>query len=74
MKIDHAITHLTFFHMALVHLTWYCGTWLDTITPDTYITLHIHDYYFYGDLAWLLYSYQTSGAPELLCSWTPEPL
>ena len=34
------------FHMVLVHLTWCCDTWLDTITPDTCITLHIHDYHF----------------------------
>ena len=53
------------------HLTWYCDTWLDTITPDTCITWHIHDYHFYGNLAWLLYCYQTSGTPELLYSWTP---
>ena len=73
----HAITHLTYFHMVLVHLTLCCNTWLDTITPDTCITLHIHDYHFYGDLAWLLYCYQTlvllnSCALELLYTWTPE--
>jgi len=67
----HAITHLTCFHMAQAHLTWYCDTWLDNITPDTCVTLHIHDYHFYGDLAWLLYCYWTFGTPELLCSWTP---
>ena len=49
-------------------ILWY---WLDTITPDTRIILHIHDYHFYGDLAWLLYCYQIFGTPELLCSWTP---
>jgi len=62
--------HLTCFHMVLAHLTWYCDTWLDTIIPDTCIILHIHYYHFYGDLAWLLYCYQASGTPELLCSWT----
>jgi len=76
MTLDdwHAITYLTCFHMELAHLTWYCDTWLDTSTPDTCITLHIHDYHFYGDLAWLLYCYQTSGTPELLCSCAPELL
>ena len=54
-----------------IHLTWYCDTWLDTITPDTCITLLIYDYRFYGDLTWLLYCYQTSDTPELLYSWTP---
>jgi len=44
------------------HLTWYCGTC---------IILHIHDYYFYRDLAWLLYCYQIFDTPELLYSWTP---
>ena len=50
------IWHLTCYHPILVHLTWYCGTC---------IILHIHDYYFYGDLAWLLYCYQIFGTPEL---------
>ena len=70
MTLDdwHAITHLTCFHIVLVHLTWYCDTWLDTITPDACITLHIRDYHFYGELAWLLYCYQTSGSPEPLYS------
>jgi len=54
--------------------TWYCDTWLDTITPDTCITWHIHDYHFYGDLAWLLYCYQTSCTPKLLNSCTLELL
>jgi len=73
MTLDnwHAITHLICFHMVLVHLTWYCDTWLDNIIPDTCITLHIHDYHFYGDLVWLLYYYQTSGILELLCSRAP---
>jgi len=44
--------------MVLVHLT------PDIVIPDTCITWHIHDYHFYGDLAWLLYCYQTSGTPE----------
>ena len=34
--------HLTCYHPVLVHLTWYYGTC---------IILHIHDYYFYRDLA-----------------------
>ena len=73
MTLDdwHAITHLACFHVVLAHLTWYYDTWLDTIAPDNCITLHIHDYHFYGDLAWLLYYYQTSGTPELLCSYIP---
>ena len=70
----HAITHLTCFHMVLVHFTWCCDTWLKTITPDTCTTLHIHDYHFYGGLTWLLYCYQIFATPELLCSWTPELL
>ena len=67
------IWHLTIDMLSLgtIHLTWCCDTWLNTITPDTYIILPIHDYHFYGNLAWLLYYYQTFGAPELLCSWTP---
>jgi len=52
--------------------TWYCNTWLDTMTPDTCTALHIHDYHFYRDLAWLLYCYQIFGTPELLYTWTPE--
>ena len=67
----HAITHLTCYHLILVHLTWYCDTWLVTVIPGTCIILNIHDYHFYRDLAWLLYCYQTSGTPELLYSWTP---
>jgi len=35
---------------------------------------HIHDYHFYGDLAWLLYYYQIFGTPELLYSCILEPL
>ena len=58
-------------HGTSTHLTWYCDTWLDTITPDTYMTLHIHDYHCYGDLTWFLFCYQTFGTPELLYSWTP---
>jgi len=58
-------------------LTWQRDPWLDTITPDTWIIWYIHDYHFYGDLAWLLYYYQTlvllnSCTPELLYTWTPE--
>ena len=49
----------------------YCDTWLVTVIPGTCIILHIHDYYFYGDFAWLLYCYQIFGTPELLYSWTP---
>ena len=52
-------------------LTWHCDPWPDTTTPDTCIIWHIHDYHFYGDLAWLLYFYQIFGTPELLYSWTP---
>ena len=59
-------------YLVLIHLTWCCDTWPDIITPDTCITLSIHDYHFYEDLTWLLYCYQTSGTPELLYSWTPE--
>jgi len=65
----YAITHLIYFHMALVHLTWCCDTWLGYYY--TCIIFSIHDYHFYGDLAWLLYCNQTFGTPELLCSWTP---
>ena len=68
----HAITYWTCFHMVLVHLTGYCDTWMDTITPDTCITLRIHDYHFYGNMARLLYCYHAFGTPELLYSWTPE--
>ena len=60
----HASIYLPRFHMVQVH-------WPDTIIPDTCIIWHIHDYHFYGDLAWLLYCYQTFGTPKLLCSWTP---
>ena len=78
MTLDnwHVITYLICFHMVLVHLTWCCDTWLDTITPDICITLHIHDYYFYGDLSWLLYCYQTFGTLELLIlySWYYTPV
>ena len=66
------IWRLTYYHLALVYLTWYCDTWPDTITLDTCISLHIHDYHFYGDLKWLLYYYQIIGTPELLYTWTPE--
>jgi len=59
------IWHLTCYHPVLVHLTWYCGI---------YIILHIHDYYFYGDLTWLLYCYQIFCTPVLLNPCTPEPL
>ena len=65
----YAITHLIYFHMALVHLTWCCDTWLGYYY--TCIIFSVHDYHFYGDLAWLLYYYQTFGTPEFLCSWTP---
>jgi len=51
-------------------LAWHHDPWPDTITPDTCIIWHIHDYHFYGDLAWLLYYYQIFGTPELLYSWT----
>jgi len=58
------------YHLVLAYLTWNCDIWLNTIIPGTCITLHIHDYHFYGDLAWLLYCYQTSSTPELQYSWT----
>ena len=61
LGIWHAITHLTCFYMVLVHLTWYCDTWLVTVIPGTCIILHINDHHFYGDLAWLLYCDQTFG-------------
>ena len=56
MTLDnwHAITHLTCYHLVLVHMTWYCNTWQDTITPDTCITLHVHDYHFYGGLGMII--------------------
>ena len=56
--------HLTYCHLVPIHLTWYCDTWLDTITPDTCISLHIHDYHFYGDLIIIL-------SPDIWYSWTP---
>ena len=55
---------LTCYHLVLVYLTWYCDTWLDIITPDTCISLHIHDYHFYGDLIITL-------SPDIWYSWTP---
>ena len=72
----------TCYHSVPIHLTWCCDTWLNTITPDTCIILHIHDFHFYGDLTKLLYSYRdlvflNSCTPEtlallkLLYSWTP---
>ena len=64
--MTHANTHLTRFHIVVVHLTWYCDTWLVIVIPGTCIILHIHDYHFYGELAWLLYCYQTSDTPVLL--------
>jgi len=59
------------YHLVLIDLTWCCGTWLDIITPDICSTLLIHDYYFYGDLTWLLYYYQASSTLQLLYCWTP---
>ena len=65
-------------------ITWYAFMWYKYIDftswPLTghyhpwyrYIIWHIHNYHFYGDLAWLLYYYQTFGTPELLYTWTPE--
>ena len=64
----HVITYLTCYHLVLVHLTRYCDTWPDTITLNTCISLHIHDYHFYGDLAWLLYCYHL---PDIWYPWTP---
>ena len=65
----HAITYLTCFHMVQVHLTWCCDTWLGYYYTWLYFLFMIIT--FTGDLAWLLYCYQTFGTPELLCSWTP---
>ena len=80
MTLDNwrAITHLTCYHLVLIHLTRDCDTWLDTITPDTCISLHIYDYHFFRDLTWLFYIITrhlvllNSCAPELLYTWTPE--
>jgi len=69
LKCYHLILDICY-HLVLIHLTWCCDTWLDSITHDTCITLHIHDYHFYGELTWLLYCYQTSGTPEFLYNWT----
>jgi len=68
MTLDnwHAITYLTCFHMVLVHLTWCCDTWLDTITPDTCTILHIHDYHFYGDLDMIIILLPDTGTLVLL--------
>jgi len=51
--------------LVLTHLTWYCDTWLDTITPDICVTLHIHDYHFYGDLDMIIIL-----LPDIWYSWT----
>ena len=59
------------YHLVPIYLTWYCDIWLNSITPDTCITLHIMIITFMGTLTWLLYCYQTSGTPVLLNSWTP---
>ena len=70
--MTHANPYLICFHVVQVH--WpdiMTHPWPDTTTPDTCIIWYIHDYHFYGDLAWLLYYYQTFGTPELLYSWTP---
>ena len=69
------LRHLTYCHLVPIHLTWYCDTWLDTITPDT-IRLCIFMIIAFTR-TWLLYRYQTFGTPELLYSellysWTPE--
>jgi len=47
--------HLTCYHLVLVYLIWCC---------DTCISLHIHDYHFYGDLIIIL-------LPDIWYSWTP---
>ena len=70
LNIWHAITYLICFHLVLVHLTWHCDTWMDIVIAGTCAIFPIHDYHFYGNLTWLLYCYQTSGTPELLCIWT----
>jgi len=46
------------------------------VIPDTCITLHIHDYHFYRDLAWYYtvtkpLLFLNSCAPEFLYPWTP---
>jgi len=53
------------YHLVLTHLTWYCDTWLYTITPDTCTTLHIHDYNFYMDLDMIIIL-----LPDIWYSWT----
>ena len=62
LLLDIWYRYLPCYTYRLIPDTWYCGTC---------IILHIHGYYFYGDLAWLLYCYQIFGTPELLYSWTP---
>jgi len=61
------------YHLVLTHLTWYCNTWLNTITPDTCNTLHIHDYHFNGDLDMIIILLPAD-TPKLLNSSTPELL
>ena len=72
LSLDIWYWHLTCYHLVLVHLIWYCDSWLDIITPDTCISLHNHDYHFYGDLIIILLpDIWYSWTPELLYSWTP---
>jgi len=68
---------LTCYHLILIYLTWCCDTWLNIITPDPCITLHIHHFGFRG--TW--HDYYTaikhlvllfSCTLELMYSWTPE--
>jgi len=58
------------YHLVLIHLTWCCDTWLDTITPDTCIifTGTWHSYYTTTRHLVLL----NSCAPKLMYSWTLE--
>ena len=53
-------------YLTCYHLNWYCDTWLDIITPETCITLHIHDYHFHGDLDMIIIL-----LPNIWYSWTP---
>ena len=58
--------------------TWHVITWPDIVIPD-WILLYLTSVLpsillinFMGTLTWLLYCYQTSGAPVLLNPCTPE--
>ena len=73
------IWQLTYYTWYMTLATLYQYPWPDVVTPDTCITLPIHDYRFYGDLAWLLYCTRhlvllDSSSPVLLNSCTSELL